>query len=599
MADKYSHKLLTNTALPYISNASVIDEHPRYVGGSNVMTSIKGYIERRPGFPLYMSNPFADETVKRVFTWRRWNSDFFVMVSTLTQAGIPKIYKIRVGTDTQFSLLASLSGSDYADYAVANNHVFISNGGSRLKYDGTTLSEWGIQAPGSPVTTALVAGGLTAAAGYKYVICFENSSTGHLSSPSPIMSARVKPVSQNVILTGNTTVDSQVNRVRIFRTTDAGSRYFELPTSPVSYATWIVSGHTDTNTDSSLLSTEAPAQNQNNKPTPGVGLTWWAGRIWLYSNDKLYYSGFEEIKRNHGVTEECFPIENYYNFGAEITGLIDLQDALLVYTASTIYRITGDTRASFKRDTLAKRAGTRSRATLTTTGRAAAWLDSSNIIRLTDGLSIQELSLPIRPDIKTIDHSQAAMSFHDNGQLHWLVLMDGGTGKLRVFDQDTNQWMPPWSISTVQAVHSGEIAAGSVQFFLGRQGKILSMNESTYADESVAYTASAKTGLVEIARAPHLTSSVVHIGIERNDVVLDNLNLATDDDPETANYVDLSKIPTNPTIPHNRKQGKDLIEEHFKTDNGPACRRISLSMGWPDEETNFKAFAIDIAYQDL
>lgn len=49
-AARTNHRTL-HTAIPYISNTSVIDQNPQYIPGStNILTSIRNTAERRPGF---------------------------------------------------------------------------------------------------------------------------------------------------------------------------------------------------------------------------------------------------------------------------------------------------------------------------------------------------------------------------------------------------------------------------------------------------------------------------------------------------------------------------------------------------------------------
>jgi hypothetical protein len=508
------------------------------------------------------------------------------------------VYKRRIGTDATFVSLFTSASTEPFDFAVANNHVFFCNGTDMQKYDGTTVSNWGITAPSAAVSISLGAGAITATAGYQYVICWENQTTGHISSPSPI-SALTVPVLQDVTITGSTTTDAQVTHVRIYRTADGGSIFFEHPSSPVTYATWTGTGLVDSTANDELLgSAFAPLQNQNNPPVASKGPVWFAGRLWTFAGDTVYYSGWEEIPIDTSdAPEECFPIDNFFPFGQEVIGLATTTNALLVICAGTIFKITGDTLDSFKRDTLANRRGTRNRATVTSNGKICAWLESSNTIQYTDSVQVQELSLPIRNDISSIDHAQAAMTFHDDGLHHWLVLMDGGAGKLRIYDQDKEQWMPPWTITGLTAIHSGEVAAGTLRLMAGRSGRPVEMSLTTYADEGNAYAASLTTGLSVIAEeaSPDSPAYVDYISLERDSNALSDVSLLVDDDPISGTFTSLFGNEREPPF---RTNGVALLEKQYPTERGPVARRASVKFDWPATTSNFALYSYDLAYKE-
>ena len=588
------HRYISNTALPYISNISVVTDGIYFRTGSNVMTSIANYAERRPGFPAYNADRLNE--TKRYFTWRRWASDWYVMLCTVTSStttGNSVVYKQQVGTDATFSSIYTSSKAIPFDFTLSNNFAFFGNGVNMQKYDGSSVTNWGIGTPASTITSSLItSGSLTATIGYLYVICFSNSSTGHVGSPSSFLSTRIVPSSQDVNVSGNTTTDGQVDQVRVFRTTDGGSIYFEHPSSPVDYSTWVSSGLDDSSADTALTSTLAPLAGFNNRPTPSKACTWYAGRIWTTSSSRVSFSGFEEI--NLGVPEEAFPEFNFFPFGAETTGLGATENALLVFTANNIYRITGDSLDTFHRETAFANAGTHNHATITSNGKVVAWLDAKNIVRVSDGYSMEEVSVPIRPDIQDINHDLAQMSFYDDGVSQFLVLMDGGNDKLYVHDLDQNQWMPPWDISTVTALHAGEVAAGSQKLFLAKNGRILTLNRSSYLDEGSAFTASVTTNAFAVLpdADPNADAAVETLVIERDKHAISTVGVLTDEDPVTDSPTFTTL--TNSTDPVNRTQGTNLVEKHFPTEYGPVSRRIAAQITWTSSNQNFKLYSMDV-----
>src|SRR3990172_8086457 len=145
-AQKLIHRFIDSGALPYASYGSPTRTDPSWQDGLTLLTSIEEISERRPGFIAFETMPttFASN-IRRQFVWRRWNSNRFLMLNevTLTQS---KVYKLLIGTDASFILIHTSSVGEPFDFIVANNHVFFGNGTDMKKYDGTTVSNWGIVA---------------------------------------------------------------------------------------------------------------------------------------------------------------------------------------------------------------------------------------------------------------------------------------------------------------------------------------------------------------------------------------------------------------------------------------------------------------------
>ncbi len=598
------HHQVLDTALPYIPNASVTAGIECYRSGSNVLTSIRGYAERRPGFAATTTDQFAaGNSIKRRFLWRRWAGVFIEMVNVVTSIE-SIVYKREIGTDTTVLLLFTSSSPEPFDFAVSNNHVFFCNGTDAQKYDGSVLTKWGIDISAAGIGTSVGGGTLTAQSGYRYCYTYGNSTTGHISSPSTPTQV-LMPAAQSYTITENLpTTDSQVDTIHVYRTTDGGSIYFELPNSPIAYSVFSVSGFYDNSyTDEELSSVFAPLPHQNDPPPASQGVVWFAGRLWTFAGDKLFYSGWEEIPIDTSdAPEECFPPDNFFPFGQEITGLGTTTGALIVLCGGTAFKLTGDTLDTFKRDTLANKRGTRQRATITSNGKIVAWLDSSSTIQYTNGEEVRELSVPIRPDIEAIEHDRAAMTFHDDGLRHWLVLMDGGEGKLRIFDQDKERWMVPWELDgTLASIHSGESAPGVMELYIGRYYgapyQMLQMEPDFYMDGGVAFYANLVTGLLPITGDPSPDSLAYtdYISVERNAEPLEEVSVCTDDDPESGEFVKLMSYERNPPY---RTNGETLIEKQYPTNRGPIARRVSVRLDWPAEHTNFKLYSLDIAYHE-
>lgn len=139
-----SYRHIRNTALPYVTASAPTSTNPQYVDGLNVLTSYKGYLERRPGFAPFETIPtvFAG-TIQRVFGWRRWGGTFFLMLNEVTPTA-SNVYKLAIGVDVSFVQIFSSTTTNIFDFVVSNNFCFFGNGVDMKKFDGTNITNWGI-----------------------------------------------------------------------------------------------------------------------------------------------------------------------------------------------------------------------------------------------------------------------------------------------------------------------------------------------------------------------------------------------------------------------------------------------------------------------
>jgi len=226
---------------------------------------------------------------------------------------------------------------------------------------------------------------------------------------------------------------------------------------------------------------------------------------------------------------------------------------------------------------------------------------------------LQELSILIRPDTAAIVQTSSSMTFHNAGVIKWLVVQDSSQSKMWVFDQDLGQWNVPWGIAGT-AIHSGEVAAGSVKLFLSLKGstvsRIVTLDPTTYSDlkntsgdtfAASTYTANVKSALSNIIPASNemprdgmgAWGSLEYIGFERNSVEISTVAFALDDDPTAAATV-YNDISINRQDPSRRTQGLTLFEDIYYA-RKPSGRRMCFSLAWDAAATEFKIHTLDIA----
>jgi hypothetical protein len=613
-ASAIQHYFIENPCLPYRTFISPTDKTPSWSSGSsNLLTSLKGYTERRPGFATAVEGTPTTFTgqIVRQFTWRKWGGSFYTMVNEVTGSA-SKVYYFQHGTSASFTLLhADSSSTNPFGFVDSNNTVYFGNGntGNMKKWDGTTLSNWGITAPSIVATVSTTGTGISAAVGYYYVYTYYNTNTGHESSPSGI-SACTGVFSNKTVSVGYTASgDAQVTHIKIYRTLDGGNTAPEK----MRLLTTVVNGtstYSDTTSDTTLaaITLTAPAALSNDPPPASTPLAWHAGRIWMYINAKTYFTAFEEAK--NGVPEESVPSAtstvnaagNVYNWNSEVTSLAAMEDGIAVYLGGRVWKVEGDSLDSFRRYRLLDKRGARAAFAVTSLGSTLAWIDSSRQIWVSD---LGEIGKDIRTDIKTLDLTKASIAIHISGEFHWIVVADGANGKLYVYDIDTNQWMPPWNVgTTIGVVYSAETAVGTTDLFISRNGtKVLKLNSTTYQDDGNSYTGAGRTNLFPITgkqENPDWVGLVDTFSVERNTVALADVKQLNDDDPSLGTY---TSIFANEIDPPKRSQQANIVKKTYPSGSSLAsssssatAQRVSFDLSWAAANSNFKLYSMDIGF---
>lgn len=593
-------RYVTNAALPYAPHIPFSRE-PVYVAGQNVLTS---YLQQiavlRPGFDSAFeaaATMFAG-SIRRLFGWRRWGADFYLMANVIV-GNDSIVYKLKVGTDASFVQIWASPFPEPFDFTVSNNRLYFGNGVNMLTYDGTSVRNWGIIAPWiAPTATVTTGTGLSATVGYVYVYCFGNSSTGHVSSPSPPSATTGIFTDEQVTVAGVGLIADGVDEIKIFRTTDGGSGIsFLLATiANPGGGSW---SYDDTTTDINLGSTRAPVANQNDLPTPSMGLVTFAGRIWGFKDNKLYFSNYEE-QGDLGVEEESFAATNFFPFRDEITGLGQAGRFLIVTTRGHIYRIDGDSLDTFARELLFAGIGCGQRASICAVGKSMAWFDNAGKTRITDGITQQEFSQPIRIDLLGVDQAQLSMTYHNGPSADWMILCDGGRGKLFVYSLEANQWMPPWTAAGT-FIASVETAAGVKDLLLGASTKKvlkLSRGFDAFNDEGVNYAGDLTTNLFPVTDSdkPGSVGSFEYVVLERNVVAPTDVLQNTDDHPVVGAFTSIVANIQSP-VPL-RSQGATLLEDWYYSKT-PVARRIALKFTWAAAGTQFGIIGFGVAGREM
>lgn len=606
---KTVHKLVDDTALPYVTNSSVISTDPQYIGGSNCMTSVRQWLERRPGFSQTVETVATGfSNLQRQFVWRRWTTpgtlkagQFFWMGCDIS-GGLAKIYKMEIGVDASAVLLFTSASAEPFDFVNSNNTCYMGNGVEMKKFDGTNFWNWGIVSPAAAPSVTLVAGTANVYASWCYLYTYYNSTTGHESSPSPVAACSGVFTAKDVQVGVIASTDPQVDQIRIYRTTDGGSQnpvnMQEVSGSPYANAT---TAYTD-NTSDALLGIRVAPANLINDPPPAsrltTGTSYAQGRIWTFLNNATFYSGFEEIA--NGVPEECFPggsfpaqgDGNFYRWDNEVMAHAGLPDGIAVFTPERIFKVEGDSLDTFRRYTLLDRRGTRSRTAIAAVGSSVVWLDTSNTVWISD---LGEIGISIRPDLQNIDPEKCWIAIHISGLFHWVTVLDGGNGKLFVFDLDRQQWMTPWQVGvSASALASGETSVGQIQLLIAKnQTKALQLVSGSYTDDATPYSASVQTNMYRLTpdTNPAWKGVLDWIELKGDAVLASNVEQLTDDNPNTGVYTSIvaSAQPSPDII-----SGANLKTTRYDS-NQPTAQMLSVRITWPAVDANFHLYQNDVA----
>lgn len=515
---------------------------------------------------------------------------------------------LNLGTDSALSLGGS--GDLFGNTAISVAQATSSTFGVLIRDADTTAAELDIDSVQIiPYWTAT--NGVDAQVGWVYVYCYGNSKTGHVSSPSPASDSTGLlgcNMSMGVSVTAST--DPQVDQIHIYRTTDGGGgNYFEITGSPFSNTTQTIY---DTTPDTALnINSIAPIPGFNDPPPAWQGMKYWNGRIWGFVQNKVWFTGWEEITT--GVAEECVPSGadgNYWQFDEAVTGIASTQDALQIACGGRIYTITGDTLDTFRRTLFTDRRGTRYQTSIAQLGKMAVWYDTAGQYWGSDGSTLQELGQDIRPDLAGLSGNLFS-AFHTSGRFHWVVFSTGSS--LFVYDVDEQQWMPPWTVAAT-CIASGETSAGTYDLVAAIGGKVYKLNANAFNDAGSAYSWKAVTSMFNMVpdfgrRFSYIAQGIYdeptraggpwYFGLERNYYAIASARVLVDDDPTASSsaWQDVSANKADIGLALLRNQGSSLVQDIYAMAGKPVGRRIAFMVTGQTADQHDKFYQFFIAYK--
>lgn len=324
----------------------------RFMSVMHNMVLRRGMPHVRPGLVKLNGVPFGDgvRTVQGMYVFLGVPDRLIVACGTLLQSlnleagtmgadpvtltlALPTGFVARTGAAT---VMAQLGG-----------RLFIVNGiDPNLKFNGTNVTRMGQLAPASLASPTNGVGLFNGQWTYRATRVASTSNGSFESEPTAALT--VVYTNQQGTFTAPTipNSDPQVDRWNLYRTTQGGSSYYRINTSPVTSATAII----DTVTDSALPTGTPMAPLLSNSPPPGNFklISIHQGRLVgvLPNSNVLYWSDLGLDLTGLYPKPDNWPPVNNLQFGevggSSINAVVSFYEWLLVIQDFGVWSISGD-----------------------------------------------------------------------------------------------------------------------------------------------------------------------------------------------------------------------------------------------------------------
>lgn len=320
-----------------VVNIATVDTLPQNTsprGRNSIVDPISpttAIVKKRNGFATYNDangQAFAAE-INNQFQYIQTDGTKYHLLSGATgQLG-------RISTSGVYtSVTTGLASGTAPDFAVAQDLCFFVNGTDRKKLRGTTLEEFGIEAPSTAPTIAQGAVSGNFDGTYEARVTFYNANTTAESSAGPTSTA-VEISSADIDVSAiPVSADAQVTGRKVYiRNTSTMANFFLAATIANNVDTTV----TLTGSDTDLVTT-GPDTDSNDRPPATVKyLTWHNNRMFAADDSQLYYSNSEEPEAFDAEAVEPISPED----GQKITGLAAIENVLIIFKERSMWGLFG------------------------------------------------------------------------------------------------------------------------------------------------------------------------------------------------------------------------------------------------------------------
>jgi hypothetical protein len=207
---------------------------------------------------------------------------------------------------------------------------------------------------------------------FQYCVTYYDNSDGTESPPSPY-TAEISLLNTNALILSNIPVssDAAVTHKRIYR---IGNNRTSM--SLVAQIENAVTTYTDIRNDTAL--TDILDSFTNFKPPVGLKyLTEAYGMLFGAVGDKLYYTktGFPD----------AWPISSYLDFNADITGILPIQNGILVFTLYQTFFVAGTDATEFAQARISKEQGCINHKSANFVDNVPVWVSNDGICSFMNG----------------------------------------------------------------------------------------------------------------------------------------------------------------------------------------------------------------------
>lgn len=341
-------------------------------------------------------------------------------------------------TFSALTLPITLSAFEFPHYVQTQDLAFRVDGvNAGLKYNGTTVTRWGITGPSTAGTGAETTGGsLTATSVYKWKVTFVSAtaeSNGSATEGTFTLTGANNKINLSSI---PVSTDTQVTARRIYRTKAGGAiYYFERQ----------INDNVTTTSELSLADSALGSEMPEDKDVPPVMAfaELFKNRIFYVPASNLRQVGFTEL-----FEPEAAPLDFAVNIpfpeGDKITGLKARGDLLFIYGTASVFVIVGDSPFNFTvRQTFADEGFVSQRGVVEVENVAMG--PSRFGFQAFDGANARVLSIEIEPSLRSevdLDRLDEICGVYDieNRLVRWTVPTTGGGAKEYIFDLFRRSW---------------------------------------------------------------------------------------------------------------------------------------------------------------
>lgn len=324
-------------------------------------------------------------------------------------------------------------------FAVAQDVCYLVNGTDRKKLRGTTLEEFGIEAPASAPTIAAGAAGSYDGT-YEARITYYNGNTGAESSAGPTSSA-VSITSDHIDVTNiPTSADTQVTARRVYiRNTSTMSQFYLATTINDNVATSV----TLTGSDSTLVTIGPDTDSHDRVPATSKYLVWHNNRMFAADNANLYYSRAEEPEAFDAEAIEPINPED----GQKITGLAAVGNMLIIFKERSMWGLFGFGPNEWTLRLISPTVGCTSFRSIVRHKESVYWWSAEGLCRWKGQGEVENLCyLKIDTSSDVWEFSRlddvVCASLHTDGRVLVALTENGGTRNTRVlvYNSTLNVW---------------------------------------------------------------------------------------------------------------------------------------------------------------